>query len=125
MTCIREVGMGKRIDLYNGDCLTVISKLSLDMRDCVFVSDPPFNIGYHYDDYDDRKNEDDYFSWLSSIFGDNKQVIIHSSSWLISIQSSHHQALLRWIMSPSGTDLSHPSHQRFFATYSGLRGSRS
>jgi DNA modification methylase len=57
--------------------MSILSKLNLDMSKCIFVSDPPFNIGYHYDQYHDKMNEDDYYSWLYSVFGNNKQVIIH------------------------------------------------
>jgi DNA modification methylase len=65
------------IQIYNGDNLDVLSFLNLDYSKCIFVSDPPFNIGYHYNQYEDKKSEDDYYNWLISIFGTNKQVIIH------------------------------------------------
>lgn len=65
------------ISLYNGDNLEIIKQLNLDYNKCIFVSDPPFNIGYHYDTYKDNMKEEDYYNWLFSIFGNNKQVIIH------------------------------------------------
>ena len=61
--------------LYNEDCLEELKKI--DLSKCIFVSDPPFNIGYHYSKYKDNKKEDKYYEWLASIFGYNKQVIIH------------------------------------------------
>jgi len=70
----------KSVQLYNGDCLEVINKLiedGLDLKKCIFVSDPPFNIGYHYNNYNDNKKENEYYEWLAEIFGTNKQVIIH------------------------------------------------
>ena len=33
-----------------------------------FVSDPPFNIGYHYDKYHDKMDDEDYYNWLFDIF---------------------------------------------------------
>ena len=34
----------------------------------VIVTDPPFNIGYHYQGYKDRLKEDDYYSMLKKVF---------------------------------------------------------
>lgn len=65
------------ISLYNSDNLEILKQLNLDYNKCIFVSDPPFNIGYHYDTYKDNMKEEDYYNWLFSIFGNNKQVIIH------------------------------------------------
>jgi len=65
------------IDIYHGDCIEVLSDLKLDLSKCVFVSDPPFNIGYHYNTYKDKMKDSDYYDWLFSIFGNNKQVIVH------------------------------------------------
>ena len=47
------------------------------MSKCIFVSDPPFNVGYHYNQYNDKMKETDYYNWLYNVFGINKQVIIH------------------------------------------------
>lgn len=54
------------IDLRFGDCLSLLKDIP---KNSVFVSDPPFNIGYKYNTYKDRKNEDEYFKWLCEIFG--------------------------------------------------------
>ena len=66
-----------KLQLYRGDNLQILNKLNLNYDECIFVSDPPFNIKYHYDTYKDNKKEDDYYNWLSEIFGIHKQVIIH------------------------------------------------
>lgn len=63
------------IELYNGDCLDVIS--SLDLSNVIIVSDPPFNIGYHYNTYKDKMPDDDYFKFLSGIFSKAPSVVIH------------------------------------------------
>lgn len=65
------------IKTYHGNNIEVLESLNLDYSKCIFVSDPPFNIGYHYDQYNDRMNENDYYNWLLNIFGTHKQVIIH------------------------------------------------
>jgi site-specific DNA-methyltransferase (adenine-specific) len=65
------------IDLIFGDCIEILPKLNIDYDKTIFVSDPPFNIGYHYETYKDNMTEDDYYTFLSDVFGTNKQVIIH------------------------------------------------
>ena len=72
--------------LYNGDCLDILEELNgssnpidtgFNIQNAIFVSDPPFNVGYHYKTYTDKKNEIEYYEWLAEIFRDNKQVIVH------------------------------------------------
>src|SRR5438105_2411964 len=48
--------------LFQGDCLEGFSKVKPGCVDLVFA-DPPFNIGYDYDVYDDRKDADHYLAW--------------------------------------------------------------
>jgi DNA modification methylase len=81
-----------KIDLYKGDNLTVLKDLNLDYSKCIFVSDPPFNVGYHYDTYKDNMKEEDYYNWLKEIFGSNKQVIIHYPESLY--KYSHYSKLI-------------------------------
>lgn len=66
--------------IYQWNCLSVLDHLSLqgvEFEDAIFVSDPPFNIWYHYDEYWDSMEEDEYYLWLQSIFKKSKKVIIH------------------------------------------------
>lgn len=65
--------------LINWDCLLEIEKWRklLNMSDVIFVSDPPFNIDYHYWKYKDKKDEWEYYFWLGRIFQNDKKVIIH------------------------------------------------
>lgn len=65
------------IKTINGNCLQELKKLNLDFEKVIFVSDPPFNIGYHYNTYKDRMKEKEYYDFLKNVFGTNKQVIIH------------------------------------------------
>jgi DNA modification methylase len=44
------------------DCVKGLSALPAGSIDLVFA-DPPFNIGYEYDAYDDRQTRDDYLAW--------------------------------------------------------------
>lgn len=45
-----------------GDCIAEMAKLEERSVHLAFA-DPPFNIGYDYDIYDDRKATDDYLGW--------------------------------------------------------------
>lgn len=67
--------------LINDDCLKYIQSQDFQNlikdRRVVFVTDPPFNIGYHYNEYKDKMNEEDYFEWLKNIFGEYPFVCIH------------------------------------------------
>ncbi len=44
------------------DCIEGLAALPAGGIDLVFA-DPPFNIGYEYDTYDDRQSRDDYLAW--------------------------------------------------------------
>lgn len=63
------------IEIFNDDCLNIIKQC--DFTKIIIVTDPPFNINYHYNSYKDNKNEDEYYDWLVSIFKDKQFVIIH------------------------------------------------
>lgn len=64
------------IEIRLGDCKELLKDIP---EKSIFVSDPPFNIGYKYNTYKDRMKEDEYFRWLSEIFGGGKKpcVIVH------------------------------------------------
>ena len=69
--------MNSKIKTIKGDCIEELNKLDIDFNKVIFVSDPPFNIGYHYNTYKDKMKEDEYYNFLKNVFGKNKQVIIH------------------------------------------------
>lgn len=51
------------INLYNNNCLEVLDKLHIP-TDAIIVTDPPFNIGYHYNSYKDNMNVKQYYEML-------------------------------------------------------------
>lgn len=65
------------IRLYQCDCLDVLFEIVASVNNPVIVSDPPFNIGYHYKTYKDRKPEEKYFEWLGDIFSMCPSVVVH------------------------------------------------
>ncbi len=48
--------------VINCDCVEWLTKRRKPFADLIFA-DPPFNIGYKYDLYEDRKAYDDYYGW--------------------------------------------------------------
>lgn len=63
--------------IYNIDCLEGIKQIDLMNGKFVIVTDPPFNVGYHYNEYKDKKEEKEYYEWLSKIIGELPFVMIH------------------------------------------------
>jgi site-specific DNA-methyltransferase (adenine-specific) len=48
--------------IVEGDCVQSLSKLPAGCVDLAFA-DPPFNIGYEYDVYNDKKGREEYLGW--------------------------------------------------------------
>ncbi|GIW99964.1 MAG: hypothetical protein KatS3mg111_3297 [Pirellulaceae bacterium] len=48
--------------IHQGDCVELMRSLPSGAVDLVFA-DPPFNIGYEYDVYEDRRSEEEYLEW--------------------------------------------------------------
>ncbi|MCU0705783.1 MAG: site-specific DNA-methyltransferase [Fimbriiglobus sp.] len=49
-------------EVWTGDCLQLLEQVPTGSVDLAFA-DPPFNIGYEYDQYQDRRTKDDYLAW--------------------------------------------------------------
>jgi site-specific DNA-methyltransferase (adenine-specific) len=48
--------------IRQGDCIALLEGLDEPVADLIFA-DPPFNIGYKYDMYEDRKAYGEYYAW--------------------------------------------------------------
>lgn len=69
--------------IFNMDCLSLMKsdtfkEMVTDRKVCI-VTDPPFNVGYHYDKYKDNMKEEDYYNFLNEILTmyDFPFVVIH------------------------------------------------
>ena len=60
------------VKLYHANCLDHLA----DIQGGVIITDPPYNVGYHYDECEDSMDEETYYTMLSSIF-DRPSVVIH------------------------------------------------
>ena len=65
--------------IINGDSQQLLPNIieQLEINKVIMVSDPPFNINYHYNNYKDNLDEDEYYEALEDIFGDYKTVLVH------------------------------------------------
>lgn len=72
------------IQLFHGDCLNVLERITIP-DDSIIVTDPPFNIGYKYNSYSDKRKEADYLSWIHQIVRDMRCVIVHYPEMLYKI----------------------------------------
>jgi DNA modification methylase len=55
--------------LHDGDCVAGLRQIPDGSVDLAFA-DPPFNIGYDYDSYDDRLASDHYLDWCRKWMGE-------------------------------------------------------
>ena len=69
--------------LYNMNCLDYLQSEQF-VKDVIggqpiIITDPPFNIGYHYRTYKDRMKEQEYLDFLKKVLTTNKipYVVIH------------------------------------------------
>lgn len=64
------------IELYNAD-YRCLGDLEERFGDFIIVTDPPFNIGYHYRSYKDKVDNAEYMEMLSTLIMGRKSVVIH------------------------------------------------
>ena len=64
-------------ELILGNSLEELPKIHVKEKKFVIVTDPPFNIGYHYNNYKDNMEDEEYYEMLASIFQYSPFVVIH------------------------------------------------
>jgi site-specific DNA-methyltransferase (adenine-specific) len=73
-----------RQGVLNNDCLAGMQLLPDNCLDLVFA-DPPFNIGFAYDIYDDKKSYDDYMAWSEAWLAQVKRVLRPGGTFWLAI----------------------------------------
>jgi site-specific DNA-methyltransferase (adenine-specific) len=76
--------LSKVDQVFQGDCVAGMARLAEGSVDLVFA-DPPFNIGYTYDVYDDRKKADDYLAWSREWIEGVKRVLKPTGTFWLAI----------------------------------------
>jgi DNA modification methylase len=51
------------ITIYHGDCREIVPQLPRGLM----VTDPPYNVGYHYDEHDDSMPDSEYWAFLRDV----------------------------------------------------------
>lgn len=64
------------MQLYNGNCMDVLKQINIP-DNAIVVTDPPFNIGYHYNQYKDNMDDDEYYGMLTFLLDIAPCVFIH------------------------------------------------
>ena len=70
--------------VHRGDCLSRMSKVPTGSVHLAFA-DPPFNIGYDYDAYDDRLSADAYLDWSKKWMGEIVRVLRPDGTFWLAI----------------------------------------
>jgi len=70
--------------IYQGDCLKLMKRIDDGSVDLVFA-DPPFNIGYEYDEYDDRQDDEKYLDWCSKWIAEAHRVLSPTGTFWLAI----------------------------------------
>jgi site-specific DNA-methyltransferase (adenine-specific) len=70
--------------LLVGDCVRLMRKLPAGSVDLAFA-DPPFNIGYEYDRYDDRRSRADYLAWADEWLAGVRRLLKPTGSLFVAI----------------------------------------
>lgn len=81
--------MGTKLDkvldrVHHGDCVAGMRKLAAGSVQLAFA-DPPFNIGYKYDEYDDELEADHYLRWSSEWIGEVHRVLDDRGAFWLAI----------------------------------------
>jgi DNA modification methylase len=70
--------------VHRGDCLATMARLPAGSVRLAFA-DPPFNIGYDYDAYDDRRPADDYLAWSRRWMGELVRLLAADGTFWLAI----------------------------------------
>ena len=73
-----------RNNIICGDCIELLSKVRKPFADLIFA-DPPFNIGFQYDKYNDKKEKDKYIAWTREWMTACYHVLKEEGSFYIAI----------------------------------------
>jgi site-specific DNA-methyltransferase (adenine-specific) len=70
--------------VFTGDCLDLFPRIPTASVDLVFA-DPPFNIGYNYDQYDDHRSRSDYLAWADRWLAEVQRVLKPTGTFWLAI----------------------------------------
>lgn len=70
--------------IHQGDCVELLAQLPAESIDLAFA-DPPYNIGFKYDEYQDNHSDEDYLKWCEAWIAGLHRVIKPSGAFWLAI----------------------------------------
>ncbi|MDC0265858.1 DNA methyltransferase, partial [Mariniblastus sp.] len=70
--------------IHQGDCVAGLKKVPSESVDLAFA-DPPFNIGFKYDQYDDQLGDDQYLAWSREWMAELHRVLKSEGTFWLAI----------------------------------------
>lgn len=70
--------------IVQGDCIKKLATLDAESVDLAFA-DPPFNIGYEYDEYHDKRSCEDYLDWSKRWITEVRRVLKPNGTFWLAI----------------------------------------
>jgi DNA modification methylase len=70
--------------IHQGDCIELMRQIETGTIDLAFA-DPPFNIGYEYDEYHDEQDADEYVAWCRAWMAEIHRVLKPGGTFWLSI----------------------------------------
>lgn len=95
--------------VFNEDSFEALRDIANECVNPVIVTDPPFNIGYHYGSYKDNMPDATYYSMLAQMFSEYPSVVVHYPEALhrLSIEmGTAPERVVSWVY-PSNTRRQH------------------
>lgn len=100
------------VTLYHGKVEELLFRsVNPNQEGTVMMSDPPYNVGYHYDDCEDSMEQSEYFRFIASVFDATPSVLIHYPEAMYRIAKAMDkipERVVAWVY-PSNTPRQHRS----------------
>ncbi len=74
--------------VVQGDCIQWLNQQEQGCVDMVFA-DPPFNIGFKYDVYEDRKGYDEYYEWTHDWIAGCERILAPTGAFWVAIGTEY------------------------------------
>jgi DNA modification methylase len=82
--------------LYVGDCIQLLAGWPKSRKVHLVFADPPYNIGYEYDIYQDRRAPEEYLEWTKAWLEAVHRVLVPTGTLWVAI-GDEYAAELKWI----------------------------
>lgn len=120
--------------VIQGNCLEELPKINKQLNGkFIIVTDPPFNIGYHYNTYNDNLGDEEYYEMLQEVFQYGNFVVIHYPekivSWVYNSNTAkQHRDIAFFGIKPDfrkyGQDYKNPTDKRIMKRIAGGKRAR-